>query len=150
MSSCPRPDPQRKLIRHSLAFVAMRSLGGHVLLDYVDAHGILQSTAEALVQGMRAAAITGGARVLMHHLEWFDGTVSPPGFASVVLLDESHISAHCYADQGLIAIDVFTCGQADPSAIADDIDERVRRLIQGARLINRSDIARFIPPPEDA
>ena len=33
----------------------MRSLGGHVLLDYVDAHGILQSTAEALVQGMRAA-----------------------------------------------------------------------------------------------
>ena len=86
----------------------------------------------------------------MHHLEWFDGTVSPPGFASVVLLDESHISAHCYADEGLIAIDVFTCGQADPSAIADDIDERVRRLIQGARLINRSDIARFIPPPEDA
>ena len=150
MSSCPRPDPQRKLIRHSLAFVAMRSLGGHVLLDYVDAHGILQSTAEALVQGMRAAPITGGARVLMHHLEWFDGTVSPPGFASVVLLDESHISAHCYADEGLIAIDVFTCGQADPSAIADDIDERVRRLIQGARLINRSDIARFIPPPEDA
>jgi S-adenosylmethionine/arginine decarboxylase-like enzyme len=33
----------------------------------------------------------------MTHIEVFDGKGSPPGFASVVLLDESHISAHMYS-----------------------------------------------------
>lgn len=35
---------------------------------------------------------------------------SPPGFTSVILLDESHATAHCYSEMGLLAIDCFTCG----------------------------------------
>jgi S-adenosylmethionine decarboxylase len=40
------------------------------------------------------------------------------GFTSVVLLDESHITAHAYTKQGLLALDVFTCGKTDPSIIS--------------------------------
>ena len=39
------------------------------------------------------------------------GHNSPPGFTAVVVLDESHCSCHTYADLGLIALDVFTCGK---------------------------------------
>jgi S-adenosylmethionine decarboxylase len=48
----------------------------------------------------------------VHHLvKTFDGSLSPLGFAAVGgLLDKSHMTAHCYSDQALLAIDVFTCG----------------------------------------
>ena len=35
---------------------------------------------------------------------------TPPGFAIVRVLDESHISAHSYSDIGILAVDIFTCG----------------------------------------
>ena len=30
------------------------------------------------------------------------------------MLDESHCSVHTYADLGLIAMDIFTCGNTNP------------------------------------
>jgi S-adenosylmethionine decarboxylase len=39
------------------------------------------------------------------------GGDSPPGCTVCVLLDESHITAHTYADSGLVAVNVFTCGE---------------------------------------
>jgi S-adenosylmethionine decarboxylase len=33
------------------------------------------------------------------------------------MLDESHCSVHTYADLGLMAFDVFTCGHTDPRQI---------------------------------
>ncbi len=44
------------------------------------------------------------------HVETFDGSGAPPGLASIALIDESHMSAHCYSDQGKLAFDVSTCG----------------------------------------
>ncbi|MBW3542597.1 MAG: S-adenosylmethionine decarboxylase, partial [Planctomycetes bacterium] len=41
----------------------------------------------------------------------------PKHHYSVVVLDESHVSAHTYADRGLIALDVFTCGSTDPADV---------------------------------
>lgn len=35
----------------------------------------------------------------------------------MILLDESHCSAHSYADLGLIALDIFTCGDTDPNEV---------------------------------
>lgn len=49
------------------------------------------------------------------------GTGSPPGFTAVVLLDESHCSVHTYADLGLVALDIFTCGATDPLEILKHI-----------------------------
>ena len=35
---------------------------------------------------------------------------APPGFTGYVLLDASHFSVHTYADNGAIAVDLFSCG----------------------------------------
>jgi len=53
------------------------------------------------------------------------GHESPPGFTAVVLLDESHCSAHTYADLGLIAMDVFTCGDTNPRDVLRYIQEEL-------------------------
>lgn len=47
--------------------------------------------------------------IVHKHIEFFDGSNSPPGFTSVFLIDESHVSAHCYSDTSLLALDIFTC-----------------------------------------
>ncbi len=38
------------------------------------------------------------------------GHNSPAGCSVFVMLDESHLSAHSYASEGLMAIDIFVCG----------------------------------------
>lgn len=53
---------------------------------------------------------------------------SPPGFTSIILIDESHVSAHCYSDRGLLAIDVFTCGKTDPSNVMNDIEKNIKKM----------------------
>ena len=52
---------------------------------------------------------------------------SPPGFTSIVLIDESHVSSHCYSDKGWLAIDVFTCGKTDPQQIMEYIIEEIQK-----------------------
>eukprot|EP00928_Gymnodinium_smaydae_P048916 TRINITY_DN32777_c0_g1_i1.p1 TRINITY_DN32777_c0_g1~~TRINITY_DN32777_c0_g1_i1.p1 ORF type:complete len:190 (+),score=19.34 TRINITY_DN32777_c0_g1_i1:49-618(+) len=87
--------------------------GNHKILDINNAVVVgdvedVRAKATELVEAMAQAARDEGPTVIMTHIEVFDGSVSPPGFASVVLLDESHLSAHSYSDTGLLAIDAFT------------------------------------------
>lgn len=97
-----------------------------------------------MLEVMRAAVQRSGAREVHAHVERFDGTVSPPGFAAVVLLDESHVSAHCYSELGWLAIDCFTCGTTDPSGIADDITEALVKAMPDLVLRHRGIMNRFI------
>ena len=122
----PRPagDTEAQAVYHR---------GSHQLIDVTNAAiagdvGVVRTKAEELVAAMAGAARDEGTNVLMTHVEAFDGRSSPPGFASVVLLDESHISAHAYSDEGLLAIDVFTCG-ADPAVTTGRITERISRKV---------------------
>jgi S-adenosylmethionine decarboxylase len=73
---------------------------------------------------MAEAARRAGAHVISQTRYHF-GHNSPPGFTAVVLLDESHCSAHSYADLGLIALDVFTCGETSPHDLLDHLRDLV-------------------------
>jgi len=69
-----------------------------------------------VLAAMARSATRAGANVISQ-VRYRFGQDSPPGFTAVVLLDESHCSAHTYADLGLIALDVFTCGTTDPREV---------------------------------
>ncbi|HDP34148.1 MAG TPA: adenosylmethionine decarboxylase [Candidatus Hydrogenedentes bacterium] len=73
---------------------------------------------------MARSAERAGATVVSQ-VRYKFGSDSPPGFAAVVLLDESHCSAHTYADLGLIAMDVFTCGNTNPRDVLRYIQEEL-------------------------
>ena len=71
------------------------------------------------------------------------GLESPGFFFAVVLIDESHVTAHCYSESGLLAIDVFTCGDHEPDFVAEQIHERL--VSENGRIVldRRQRIDRF-------
>jgi S-adenosylmethionine decarboxylase proenzyme len=90
--------------------------GQHLLID---CHGVPREIClddrrwlEAMAEGARRAGAT-----VVSQIRYQFGQDSPPGCTAVVMLDESHCSVHTYADLGLVAMDVFTCGSTDPRDI---------------------------------
>jgi len=43
------------------------------------------------------------------------------GFTSLVLLTESHASLHSYPELAYLALDLFSCGTADPKPVLDEL-----------------------------
>ena len=119
------------------------SAGAHVLLDYVEYQSPRDDEGDWVLSVLRKSVRDSGAREVHSHVETFDGVASPPGFAAVVLIDESHVSAHCYSGRGLLAVDVFTCGNQCPDSLADSIHDRLLAEIPSLRLVYRDRVKRF-------
>lgn len=123
---------------------ALSPRGAHVLLDYTHAEFTDELAYAWVFDLMREAVAQSTATEVHAHLVPFDGSTSPPGFAAVVLIDESHITAHCYADQGLLAVDCFTCGQTDPEDIASYLHDRLMERLPGLTCVRKERVNRFI------
>jgi S-adenosylmethionine decarboxylase len=119
------------------------SAGSHVLLDYVDYERGREGGGEWILGILRECVRESGVREVHSHVEVFDGTESPLGFAAVVLIDESHVTAHCYSERGLLVIDVFTCGGSDSDSLADMVHQRLVSENPGLRLVFRKSVERF-------
>lgn len=122
--------------------------GAHVFLDYT---GYLSPNSEDgkwILKLLEQAVERSKARNVHSHVEQFDGQQSPVGFAAVVLLDESHVTAHCYSQKGWLALDCFTCGDADPEALADDIHHQLLQNIPSLSLKRRQLVPRFLHEDE--
>ena len=118
----------------------MKAKGRHITLDYSGYSG----DGKWMLTVLRAAVSRSSAREVHAHVEEFDGIKSPNGFAAVVLIDESHVSAHCYADEGILAVDCFTCGKIDPNVIVDDVHKQLSEAVPTINLIQRTELDRFV------
>lgn len=124
--------------------MSTQAQGAHVFLDYTGAFFRDECDGPWMLDRMREAVATTPAREVHAHVESFDGNVSPPGFAAVVLIDESHVSAHSYADRGLLAVDCFTCGATDPDAVADHLHASLMQAFPELVLERRERVNRFL------
>ena len=121
--------------------------GKHVYVDYVGFQPNQRSQdGRWILKILQNAVNKCGIREVHSHVEIFDGEHSPPGFAAVVLIDESHVSAHCYSDRGWLAIDAFTCGGHDPENIMDIIHESLTLSSPNIIQMRRDTVNRFIHP----
>ena len=119
--------------------------GKHVYVDYVGFQPNQRSQDGRWVLKILQNAVNKcGIREVHSHVEIFDGEHSPPGFAAVVLIDESHVSAHCYSDRGWLAIDAFTCGGHDPENIVDIIHEDLVSSSPNIIQMRRDTVNRFL------
>lgn len=118
----------------------MSAKGRHVTLDYTGFSG----EGRWILSVLQSAVRRSNVREVHAHVSEFDGIESPPGFAAVVLIDESHVSAHCYAEEGILAVDCFTCGGVNPNQIADDIHQQILIENPDICLVQRTEIERFI------
>ena len=98
--------------------------GKHLLIDCRNVRREVCLDDRAFLGAMARAAELAGAQVVSQ-IRYKFGHDSPPGFAAVVMLDESHCSAHTYADLGLIAMDVFTCGDTDPRDVLSHLRKEI-------------------------
>lgn len=122
------------------------SHGKHIFLDYTEFFPSSTFHGDHMLHLMREAVEKSGAREVHAHVEHFDGSVSPPGFAAAVLIDESHVSAHCYSDRGLLAIDVFTCGTTDPETIISQLKDALSECCPTLVLMQEKCVDRFLLP----
>lgn len=120
--------------------------GKHIFLDYTEFFPSSPFDGNHMLELMKTAVEQSDAKEVHAHVELFDGSISPPGFAAVVLLDESHVSAHCYSDRGLLAIDAFTCGGTDPTSIVEDLKQALIDLSPKTVLMQEKSVDRFMLP----
>ncbi len=100
------------------------SRGRHLLIDCRKVSCEVCLDDKAFLSTMARACEHAGANVISQ-IRYRFGHDTPAGFTALCLLDESHITAHTYADAGLIAMDIFTCGETDPQLILQLIREEV-------------------------
>lgn len=100
------------------------SRGTHLLVDCQNVPREVCLNDGAVLNAMATAADKAGA-VVLSQVRYHFGHNSPPGFTAAILLDESHCTAHSYADDGLIALDIFTCGDTDPRDVLSYILESI-------------------------
>ncbi len=98
--------------------------GRHLLIDCRNVAREVCLDDKLVLNAMARAAERAGATVISQ-VRYKFGSDSPPGFAAVVMLDESHCSAHSYADLGLIAMDMFTCGTTNPRDVLFHLQQEV-------------------------
>lgn len=98
--------------------------GQHLLIDCREVSRELCLDDKLLLKAMAEAAEEAGSTVISQ-IRYKFGIDSPPGCTAIVMLDESHCSVHTYADLGLIAMDVFTCGTTDPRQIWENLRSRL-------------------------
>jgi S-adenosylmethionine decarboxylase proenzyme len=98
--------------------------GKHLLIDCRNVSRDVCLDDQRMLEAMARGATRAGATVVSQ-VRYKFGHNSPPGFTAVVVLDESHCSAHTYADLGLVALDVFTCGDTAPADVLRYIREEI-------------------------
>jgi S-adenosylmethionine decarboxylase len=92
-------------------------MGKHFLLNLYGCSSVLLNDEQFLIDLMENAAIASGATVLKTVSHKFD----PQGITAICLLSESHISIHTWPEEGKAALDVYTCGSANPKIGCDII-----------------------------
>jgi S-adenosylmethionine decarboxylase len=115
--------------------------GKHLLIDCQNVRREICLDDKAFLGVMARAAERAGATVISQ-LRYKFGHDSPAGFAAIIMLDESHCSAHTYADLGLIALDIFTCGNTDPQDVLRNIQEELDLGDVEVRTLPRFEVSR--------
>ena len=98
--------------------------GHHLLIDCRNVPREVCLDDGKMLEVMARSASRAGMHVISQ-VRYHFGHNSAPGYTCICLLDESHVSAHTYADMGLIALDVFTCGATNPAKILDFMREEL-------------------------
>jgi S-adenosylmethionine decarboxylase len=118
--------------------------GKHLLIDCRNVRRDVCLDDRRMLATMAGAAERAGATVISQ-VRYRFGSESPAGFTAVVVLDESHCSVHTYADDGLMAFDIFTCGTTDPLEVLQYIRAEIDLGEISVRKIQRFPLAEAEP-----
>jgi S-adenosylmethionine decarboxylase len=98
--------------------------GTHILADYTNVFGNEKEIGNFVFELM-IECINKTDMKIVHKKLCILNDDTPPGFTSVLLLDASHFSSHCYSEDGLLSIDLFTCGKTNTKEVVEHFTEKL-------------------------
>lgn len=109
--------------------------GRHFAADLFDVDSDVLNNGQYLFDLLCEAAEMCGATVIKENsgFKQFD----PQGATVLVMLMESHISAHSYPEKNFIALDAYTCGSPDPKIAIDHIINELKSTDYEVKFITR-------------
>ncbi len=122
--------------------------GSHSMLDITKCYikeKDTEATCLALFNGFKEICGNNNLRIVGEKMVVFDGSVSPPGGTIIIMLDESHISLHSYGEEGILAIDCFTCSKNPENHInaVNDIKKLIAHHCPEGELMKYHSVGRF-------
>lgn len=126
-------------------FPTSLTLGRHIIAEFWKCQN--REPLRRLKQVLEHATRKAGATLLNMKIHRF----VPDGFSALVLLAESHISLHAWPEYAYVAVDVFTCGEADPEVIIEELKAYLQPA-ESAQITLERGLGPLIvlpaPPPE--
>ncbi len=116
------------------AFFKKQLIGKHWIGDITGCNAEDMRNEKLLVNIFEKSLISNGATILKQASHIFDGEGGITGF---FLLSESHASFHSYPEFKYIAVDIFTCGNCNPVAIANSIISDLKTAKVQSKVIDR-------------
>ncbi|KIL46289.1 adenosylmethionine decarboxylase [Jeotgalibacillus campisalis] len=95
----------------------METMGRHVISELWGCDFEKLNSVDLIEQVFVDAALKTGAEVREVAFHKF----APQGVSGVVIISESHLTIHSFPEHGYASIDVYTCGDLDPTIAADHI-----------------------------
>jgi S-adenosylmethionine/arginine decarboxylase-like enzyme len=81
----------------------------HIFIDYRDIYDDENELGEFIFGLMVSTILNKTCMKIVHQHLCILNVDTPPGFTSVLLLDTSHFTSHCYSKKGTLSCDLFTC-----------------------------------------
>jgi S-adenosylmethionine decarboxylase len=121
----------------------MFTKGRHIFVDFIGIKGDENELGNFVFNLMaESVEINTTMKIVHKHLVILNKD-TPPGFTSVLLLDESHFTSHCYSDEGLLAIDLFTCGKTDTTKVIEYFINKLKEKYTDVICTYRNEHERF-------
>jgi S-adenosylmethionine decarboxylase len=122
----------------------MKNKGNHVFLDFINFYDDnLEECCEYIFEVMKKSIRQTRMKCMFEKMVILKDDTED-GFTSVILLDESHITAHSYTKRGLLALDVFTCGQTNPEIVAKYVKDELEKKYTNIQCVNYETHKRFL------
>jgi S-adenosylmethionine decarboxylase len=102
----------------------MNHKGSHILCDFINFFGNEYDLAQ-IVFNIMIDSINNTNMKIVHQKLIILNENTPPGFTGVLLLDESHFTCHSYTNTGLLALDLFTCGNTDTTSVIEYVKNKL-------------------------
>ncbi|MFA9558706.1 adenosylmethionine decarboxylase [Evansella sp. AB-rgal1] len=99
----------------------MDTMGRHVIAELWECDTNKLNDMNYIERLFVDAALEAGAEVREVAFHKF----APFGVSGVVIISESHLTIHSFPEHGYASIDVYTCGNLDPTIATDYITENL-------------------------
>jgi len=108
----------------------METMGRHVIAELWECEFDKLNDINFIERTFVEAALKSGAEVREVVFHKF----APQGVSGVVIISESHLTIHSFPEHGYASIDVYTCGDIDPTIaakyIADALGSQTREMTE--------------------